>query len=126
MKKLIFILSLIFTLFVNAQEKDSIVILKTEIARKVVKDLVTGDFCLQELKITKTLVTDLENKVKLKDELIESHKTQFLLQKEITVSKVEQIDILKKELNNVKLKKTGGKILLYASIAANLFLLTKL
>ncbi len=84
------------------------------------------DFYAKELDATRKLVVQKTEEVALRDKEIKFGNDKFLLQKEITDSKVEQIDILKTQLRNERLKKTGGKILLYASIAANLFLLTKL
>lgn len=122
MKNKYLLLILLFSIFASAQTDSTQVVLSTNVARQVVKDIEQGDFCEKELKETQTLVTQLETKVVVVEKEKVNLETQNKLQVEISQSKDERIKILEDSLKSEKNKKLGNKILLYGSLALSLFL----
>jgi len=114
--KLTIICILLFSAVSLAQVDTTKVVLKNEVARKVIKDLIKGDYCELELQQTKKLVLQLETKSNLKDTVINNKNSQILLYKELAESQEKQI----KQQKN---KTLWSKILLYGSLAINGYLL---
>ena len=119
MKKLIIIFTLFAGISMSAQETTTNVVLSSKVAREVIVDLIEGDFCEKELKETKVLVNQLEEKVSLQGEVILNKDLQEDLWKKING---EQEEALKKQ----KRANLGHKILLYGSIGVNMLLVNKL
>jgi len=115
--KLIIICILLFSTISLAQEKDTTkVVLKNEVAKKVIKDLIKGDYCELELQQTKKLTQQLEAKVALKDTVINNKNNQILLYQELAKSQEKQIKTAKR-------KTLWSNIILYASLVINGYLL---
>lgn len=100
----------------NRTSDTTVVILKNQIAKLIIKDLIKGDYCELELQQTKKLVTQVEAKVVLKDTVISKQNTQINLYKELVKSQEAQIKTAKR-------KTLWSKILLYVSIATNIYLI---
>lgn len=83
------------------------------------------DFAKEELEATKVLVIKVEANSKVQDKEIKNLEGQNKLLGELKESKDDQIKILKDALSMEKLKKLGSKILLWASLALNLFLVIR-
>lgn len=116
--KLLLICLLLFSA-VYSQEKSNdttVVILKNQIAKLVIKDLVRGDYCQLELQQTKKLTQQLEAKITLKDTVIGKQDVQIGLYKELVKSQEKQI-------KTAKNKTLWSKILLYGSLLLNGYLL---
>jgi hypothetical protein len=115
--KLTIICILLFSAVSLAQEKDTTkVVLKNEVAKKVIKDLIKGDYCELELKQTKKLTQQLEAKIALKDTVINNKNNQIILYQELAESQEKQIKTAKR-------KTLWSNIILYASLAINGYLL---
>lgn len=119
MRSKLLILFLFFSCATFAQDS---IKLHTETAKRVVKDLIEGDYCEKELTQTKILVRQLEKKVGIQDTIIKTHKERNILQKELVISKDKQIDILETQNKQQKNKTFWTKVALYGSIALNIFL----
>ena len=78
-------------LFGNAQTQDTIK-LPVNVAKQIVKDLVSGDSAKAELKLCNENVTLLEKKVVLKDSIISGQKQQLVLCEERVVNEVKKFD----------------------------------
>ena len=97
-------------LFGNAQTQDTIK-LPVNVAKQIVKDLVSGDSAKAELKLCNENVTLLEKKVVLKDSIISGHKQQLVLCDERVANEVKKfdaqglwVDQLRKENKKLKVK----------------------
>ena len=97
-------------LFGNAQSQDTVKI-PVNIAKQIVKDLVSGDSAKAELKLCNENVTLLEKKVTLKDSIISGHKQQLVLCEERVINEVKKFDAqglwvkqLQKENKKLKVK----------------------
>ena len=78
-------------LFGNAQTQDTIK-LPVNVAKQIVKDLVSGDSAKAELKLCNENVTLLEKKIVLKDSIISGHKQQLVLCDERVANEVKKFD----------------------------------
>ena len=78
-------------LFGNAQTQDTIK-LPVNVAKQIVKDLVSGDSAKAELKLCNENVTLLEKKIILKDSIISGHKQQLVLCDERVANEVKKFD----------------------------------
>ena len=78
-------------LFGNAQTQDTVKI-PVNIAKQIVKDLVSGDSAKAELKLCNENVTLLEKKIVLKDSIISGHKQQLVLCDERVANEVKKFD----------------------------------
>jgi len=78
-------------LFGNAQTQDTVKI-PVNIAKQIVKDLVSGDSAKAELKLCNENITLLEKKVVLKDSIISGHKQQLVLCDERVANEVKKFD----------------------------------
>ena len=78
-------------LFGNAQTQDTVKI-PVNIAKQIVKDLVSGDSAKAELKLCNENVTLLEKKIILKDNIISGHKQQLVLCDERVANEVKKFD----------------------------------
>jgi hypothetical protein len=78
-------------LFGNAQTQDTIK-LPANVAKQIVKDLVSGDSAKAELKLCNENVTLLEKKITLKDSIISGHKQQLVLCDERVANEVKKFD----------------------------------
>ena len=97
-------------LFGNAQTQDTVKI-PVNIAKQIVKDLVSGDSAKAELKLCNENITLLEKKVVLKDSIISGHKQQLVLCDERVANEVKKfdaqglwVDQLRKENKKLKVK----------------------
>ena len=97
-------------LFGNAQTQDTVKI-PVNIAKQIVKDLVSGDSAKAELKLCNENITLLEKKVVLKDSIISGHKQQLVLCDERVANEVKKFDAqglwvkqLQKENKKLKVK----------------------
>ena len=97
-------------LFGNAQTQDTVKI-PVNIAKQIVKDLVSGDSAKAELKLSNEHVTLLESKIVLKDSIISGHKQQLVLCDERVMNEVKKFDAqglwvkqLQKENKKLKVK----------------------
>lgn len=96
-------------LFASAQQ-DTIK-LPVNVAKQIVKDLVSGDSAKAELKLCNENVTLLEKKIVLKDSIISGHKQQLVLCDERVANEVKKFDAqglwvkqLQKENKKLKVK----------------------
>lgn len=96
-------------LFTSAQQ-DTIK-LPANVAKQIVKDLVSGDSAKAELKLCNENVTLLEKKIVLKDSIISGHKQQLVLCDERVANEVKKfdaqglwVDQLRKENKKLKVK----------------------
>ena len=78
-------------LFGNAQTQDTIK-LPVNVAKQIVKDLVSGDSAKAELKLCNENVTLVEKKITLKDSIISGHKQQLVLCDERVANEVKKFD----------------------------------
>ena len=78
------------------------VVIDTSIARKIAIDLVKGDECKQELKIVKENINLLNQKVTVKDSIINNHKNQIVNLNKMVDGKDKLIKISDENLNNTK------------------------
>jgi hypothetical protein len=78
------------------------VVIDTSIARKIAVDLVKGDECKQELKIVKENINLLNQKVSVKDSIINNQKNQIVNLNKIVDGKDKLIKISDENLNNTK------------------------
>ena len=119
MKNKLLIICILAFSAVYSQNKTSdttVVVLKNQIAKLVIKDLIKGDCCELELQQTRKLVTQVEAKVVLKDTIIGKQDKQIELYKELVKSQEKQI-------KTAKNKTLWSKILLYGSVILNGYLL---
>ena len=108
--KYILIILAFLPLFGNAQSQDTVKI-PVNIAKQIVKDLVSGDSAKAELKLCNEHVTLLESKITLKDSIISGHKQQLVLCEERVTNEVKKFDAqglwvkqLQKENKKLKVK----------------------
>jgi len=115
MKKLIMLILLVMMSLTAFSQKDTTkVVLKSETARLVIKDLITGDAAKEELVITRSKVHLLENKISLQDQII----TDLTFQKKnylfIIENKDKQLgysqDLSKMLQSDLKKQKLKGKL----------------
>jgi hypothetical protein len=78
------------------------VVIDTSIARKIAVDLVKGDECKQELKIVKENINLLNQKVSVKDSIINNQKNQIVNLNKMVDGKDKLIKISDENLNNTK------------------------
>ena len=119
MKNKLLIICLLAFSAVYSQNKTpdtTVVVLKNQIAKLIIKDLVKGDYCELELQQTRKLITQVEAKVVLKDTIIGKQDKQIELYKDLVKSQEKQIKTAKNKI-------LRSKILLYGSIILNGYLL---
>jgi len=123
--KLILLSVLFFSLFMRGQEKDSTITLSTRVAREIVKDLVKGDYCEKQVIAQKELITQLEQKIELKDTIISSFEHTERLNEQIKENYKTQLKNTEKDLRKANRKNIVNKILLYSSLALSGYLILK-
>jgi len=101
---------------VKAQTDTTKVILSNTTARLVIKDLVSYDYCLEEVKQYKILVSQLEKKNEVNDAIISTFSRENKLQEEIKSNKDKQITNLEKDLKRANNKTIWTKVALYGSL----------
>ena len=94
------------------------VVIDTSIARKIAIDLVKGDECKQELKIVKENINLLNQKVSVKDSIINNQKNQIVNLNKMVDGKDKLIKISDENLNNTK------KQLLKSKFSSTIFKIT--
>ena len=106
--------------------------INTPIARLVVKDLIIGDGCIEELKLTQTKVLKLEEREAQKDTIIkllnekDENNKYIIRQHELQISQYEKLsDDLHKELKSQRRGKLFWKITTYVGIFTTSYLLIK-
>lgn len=85
------------------------VVIDTSTARKIAIDLIKGDECKEELKITKDNVLLLEKKVSLKDSIILINKNQITNFGKIVEGKDKLLKISDENLLNTKKELSKSK-----------------
>lgn len=78
------------------------VVIDTTIAKKIAIDLIKGDECKEELKITKDNVLLLEKKVSLKDSIIFGNKNHIVNLNKMVEGKDNLLKISEENLSNTK------------------------
>lgn len=78
------------------------VVIDTTIAKKIAIDLIKGDECKEELKITKDNVLLLEKKVSLKDSIIIGNKNHIVNLNKMVEGKDNLLKISEENLSNTK------------------------
>ena len=78
------------------------VVIDTTIAKKIAIDLIKGDECKEELKITKNNVLLLEKKVSLKDSIIIGNKNHIVNLNKMVEGKDNLLKISEENLSNTK------------------------
>ena len=103
-------------LFGNAQTQDTVKI-PVNIAKQIVKDLVSGDSAKAELKLCNENVTLLEKKIVLKDSIISGHVQKNIMYEERIKNEQLKFDAqglwvkdLQKQNKKLKVKLTFTKI----------------
>ena len=123
---LILFLAMSFNSF--SQKDTSIVIIKTEIAREIIKDLIRGDIAKEELLLTRKKVDLLETKITYKDSIINTKYLQNSMLLEVidnkdiqfkysqTINAKLQISLKKEKVKTQIMKGVGGTALLVLGI----------
>lgn len=131
MKKLTLLTLTLFLNFSSFSQIDTtgskVVVLREDIARKVAVDLVKGDAAIVELESTRNLVKILEQKVELKDKIIEAQNlrvdnlnaSRSVLQQQIEVNNL-YIKTLQNEIKSSKRREKTFKVLLGVAIVTSL------
>jgi hypothetical protein len=106
--------------------------INTPIARLVVKDLIIGDGCIEELKLTQTKVIKLEAREVQKDAIIkllnekDENNKLIIHTQGLQISQYEKLsDDLHKELKSQRRGKLFWKIATYVGIFTTSYLLIK-
>jgi hypothetical protein len=94
------------------------VVIDTSIAKKIAIDLIKGDECKEELKITKNNVLLLEKKVSLKDSIIIGNKKHIKNLDKIVEGKDNLLKISEENLSIAKkqISKYKGNLFLWKTI----------
>ncbi len=94
------------------------VVIDTSIAKKIAIDLIKGDECKEELKITKNNVLLLEKKVSLKDSIIICNKNHINNLDKIVEGKDNLLKISEENLSTAKkqISKYKGNLFLWKTI----------
>jgi hypothetical protein len=94
------------------------VVIDTSIAKKIAIDLIKGDECKEELKITKNNVLLLEKKVSLKDSIIIGNKKHINNLDKIVEGKDNLLKISEENLSTAKkqISKYKGNLFLWKTI----------
>lgn len=115
-----------------SQKDTTKVKISTPIAKLVVKDLILGDGCKEELKLTQEKVIKLEEREAQKDNIIslltdKDKNNQFIIaQKDIQIGEYKGMtDDLKKELKGQRNKTFWYKVGTFLGVATSLFLFVK-
>lgn len=85
------------------------VVIDTSIAKKIAIDLIKGDECKEELKITKNNVLLLEKKVSLKDSIIIGNKNHIVNLNKMVEGKDNLLKISEENLSNAKKELSKSK-----------------
>ena len=133
MKKLIVLITLLLTSLSSFSQTDTTrVVIKTPIAKLVIKDLIKYDGCVLELIATQDKVVKLEEREKQKDVIIslqvdKDKNNQFIIgQKDVQIGEYKGLtDDLKKELKGQRNKTFWYKVGTFLGMATSLFLFTK-
>lgn len=86
------------------------VVIDTATARKIAIDLVKGDECKEELKIVNKNVKLLNDKLIIKDSIIENNKNQIINLDKIVKGKDKLLEISDENLSNTKKQLQKSKI----------------
>ena len=128
MKKLpLLILLVIVSLKCFSQIDTTRISLEEPIVRLIIKDLIEGDGVKEELSITLEKVLLLNQKIVLKDSIIDTHLQQIDNYNSIVISKSEQVkisqELTSKLENDLQKQKHKNKITIAVSIAAIVLIL---
>lgn len=85
------------------------VVIDTSIAKKIAIDLIKGDECKEELKITKNNVLLLEKKISLKDSIIVGNKNHIVNLNKMVEGKDNLLKISEENLSNAKKELSKSK-----------------
>jgi len=123
---------LLLTLNRFSQTDTTKVRINTPIARLVVKDLIIGDGCIEELKLTQTKIIKLQEREAQKDTIIkllnekDENNKYIIHQQELQIGQYEKLsDDLHKELKSERRGKLFWKITTYVGIFTTSYLLIK-
>ena len=128
MKKLpLLILLVIVSLKCFSQIDTTRISLEEPIVRLIIKDLIEGDGVKEELSITLEKVLLLNQKIVLKDSIIDTHLQQIDNYNSIVISKSEQVkisqELTSKLENDLQKQKRKNKITIAVSIGAIVLIL---
>ena len=113
-------LSSLILLFIsfNIYSQDTIVVLNREGAKKIATELIECDYIKKELILTEKLVTSAEEKIKLKDMIIEIFEKERKMVDSMLLIKDEQLKVKQGEIDTLtkinereRTKKTVNKII---------------
>jgi phosphotransferase system IIB component len=133
MKKLIVLIVLLLTSLSSFSQTDTTKVqIKTPVAKLVIKDILKGDGCAQELKLTQDKVIKLEARETQKDTIIsllesKDKNNQFIIntQKDQLQLSKELSEQLHKELKGQRTKTFLWKVGTFAGILTTSYLLVK-
>jgi hypothetical protein len=133
MKKLIVLTVLLLTSLSSFSQTDTTKVqIKVPVAKLVIKDILKGDGCVEELKLTQDKVIKLEARETQKDTIIsllesKDKNNQFIIntQKDQLQLSKELSEQLHKELKGQRTKTFLWKVGTYAGILATSYLLIK-
>ena len=91
-------------------KKDSTICFPVKVAREIVKDLLRGDSCSAILESTKRELSELYDKVDLKDSVINSMKTKEDNYKSTIDLQSQKYNVLDEHTRKVELKLAGASI----------------
>lgn len=116
----------------SQKDTNSKVVIDTSIAKKIAIDLIKGDECKLELKITQENIKLLNNKISIKDSIINNQKNQIANFGKMVDGKDKLLQISNENLESVKkqLRKNKNNLLLWklttlATIGVSSFILLK-
>ena len=133
MKRLIMLILLLLTSLSSFSQTDTTKVqIKVPVAKLVIKDILKGDGCAQELKLTQDKVIKLEARETQKDTIIslledKDKNNQFIIntQKDQLQLSKELSEQLHKELKGQRTKTFLWKVGTYAGIITSSYLLLK-
>ena len=133
MKKLILLIPILLLSLSSFSQTDTTKVrINNPIAKLVIKDLITGDGCAEELKLTQDKVIKLEAREGQKDTIISLLKDKDKNNQFIISTQTEQLQLSKelseklhKELKGQRTKTFLWKVGTYAGILATSYLLIK-
>jgi hypothetical protein len=133
MKKLIVLIVLLLTSLSSFSQTDTTKVqIKTPVAKLVIKDILKGDGCAEELKLTQEKVIKLEARETQKDTIIsllesKDKNNQFIIatQKDQLQLSKELSEQLHKELKGQRTKTFLWKVGTFAGILTTSYLLVK-
>jgi hypothetical protein len=133
MKKLIVLIVLLLTSLSSFSQTDTTKVqIKTPVAKLVIKDILKGDGCAEELKLTQEKIIKLEARETQKDTIIsllesKDKNNQFIIatQKDQLQLSKELSEQLHKELKGQRTKTFLWKVGTFAGILTTSYLLVK-